>query len=199
MDKEKFDYLMRWLGLYSKWKHMLEAGADAYKRTDGQMLNGVRNEMKWCLSDLKTAGYTLEQLEEEAVNAGYEIPDFIKELPPVMDEAYMRDADSIRAEAEKAWSVYTESGEYKYIKENLCNLSRGADAEILGRLVKEIDFVERLELAIERNYLPEMKRYSDTAQYTARLNRAHELLAMRIDYIQPFHDETFETETIKTE
>lgn len=188
MDKEKFDYFMRWLGLCSEWQHTLINGADAPKRTDGRILNGIRNRMVYLLAQMETSEYTLEQLIQEAKSAGYEFDVTLQELPPVMNEKYMKGADDIRKKAEKAWKTYVSSEDYQYLTENICNLNRSTDIEILHRVMSEMRFVESLKSAIEKDYLPEMRRYSDIAYYMKQLKRLHEFLAMRIDYIQPFHD-----------
>lgn len=189
MDREKYNYLMRWLALHEEWRSTLENGTNALKRSDGQMLNGIRNRMKHLITQMISDGYTLEEVIQEAELNGYKVDAILKELPPVMDETYMKDADEIRKSAKEAWNIYTSSPDYQYLKENIGNLSRGADVNILDRLLKETRFVESLGKAIEKDYLPVMKKYSDVTYYREQLKRSHELLMMRIDHIQPFHDE----------
>lgn len=189
MDREKYKYLMRWLALHEEWRSTLENGTNALKRSDGQMLNGIRNRMRHLITEMEAGGCTLEEVIQEAELNGYEVDAILKELPPVMDETYMKDADGIRKSAKEAWNIYTSSPDYQYLKENIGNLSRGADVNILDRLLKETRFVESLGKAIEKDYLPVMKKYSDVTYYSEQLKRSHELLMMRIDYIQPFHNE----------
>ena len=84
-----------WLGLWAEWKHVLEYGADALRCTDGQILNGIRNRMVYWLSELAISEYTMDDVREEAQMNGIDLDDMMMELPPVMDENYMKDAESI--------------------------------------------------------------------------------------------------------
>lgn len=186
MDRELYDYLIRWLALCEEWQSVFDHGANATRRTDGQMLNGIRNRMNYVLEDVNRSGYTLEQICEQAQKYGYNLVLHRNKLPPMMDEKYMKHADEIRADAKKAWEIYASSADYKYVQENIVNLSIGTDVDILKRIEKETDFVERLKWAIEKDYLPGARRYLDMNQYLGQLRRARELLEMRIDYIQPF-------------
>lgn len=186
MDRELYNYLIRWLALCEEWQSVFDYGANAPRRTDGQMLNGIRNRMNYVLEDINRSGYTLEQIYEQTRKYGYDLVLYRNELPPMMDEKYMKHADEIRAKAKKAWEIYQSSADYLYVQENIVNLSIGTDVDILKRIEKETDFVERLKWAIEKDYLPEAGRYLNTDQYMAQLRRARELLEMRIDHIQPF-------------
>lgn len=186
MDRELYNYLIKWLALCEEWQSVFDHGANAPRRTDGQMLNGIRNRMNYVIEDISRSGNTLEQIYEQARKYGYDLVLYRNELPPVMDEKYMKHADEIRAKAKAAWEIYASSADYRYVQENIVNLSIGADVDILKRIEKETDFVERLKWAIEKDYLPEAGRYLNTDQCMAQLRRARELLEMRIDYIQPF-------------
>lgn len=189
MDKGLFDYLMCWLGLHDEWQSILSRGAYAPRRTDGQILNGIRNRMICLLADMENSGYSLDDLLQEALINGYELDSCVKELPPMMDVKYMKDADDIRKKANEAWETYTSSEDYQYLRENIVNLCDGFDTVILRRLENDIAFVNYLERAIEKNRLPEMRKYSDVKTYMNQLKWAHNILAMRIDHIQPFHEE----------
>lgn len=189
MDRELFDYLMHWLGLHDEWQTTLLSGANAPRRTDGQILNGIRNRMICLLADMENSGYSLDYLLQEAAINGFELDSSVKELPPIMDVKYMKDADDIRRNAKEAWKIYTSSEDYQYLKENIDNLCDGFDTTILHRLKNDIAFVDYLKLAIEKEYLPKMRKYSDIKRYMNQLRWARDLLAMRIDRIQPFHEE----------
>lgn len=187
MDKKPYDYLISWLALHEEWRVMLRDGADAPRRTDGQMLNGVRNRMIHMFIDMLNDGYTFEMLLEEAALNKIDLKDDEKYFPPWMEESYMKDADLIRCDANAALEAYKSSEAYKYIKENIVGLRRGADAVIIHRLENEVGFVKYLEVAIEKDFLPDMKRYSNHVDlYLGQLERAKELLMMRIEHMQPF-------------
>lgn len=186
MDREAYRCLLRWISLHQEWQQISQCGADSPTRTDGQMLNGIRNRMKFLLSELEEKGLCLEWLLSEAEKSGYVLEAYMKELAPLADERYMKHAEEIKEGAELAWEAYRSSEDYTYIRENIGNLSIGSDAAILARIRRETAFVTDLECAIEKNYLPGMRRYLDTAEYLGRLRRMRGLLEMRIDYLKPF-------------
>lgn len=186
MDKELYDYLMRWMALHQEWQDMLVNGIEPSKMTDGQRLNGIRNQLNWVLTDLEEAGYTLSDLMEEAAANGFDLENSMKELPPEMAWDYMKDKELVCRNAGVALACYHTNPDYLYIREQLPNLSAGSDAEVLHRIENEIAFVHYLEIACERGRYAYMKLYSDTKKYLPRLRYAKELLAMRIDYLQPF-------------
>lgn len=185
MDKELYDYLMRWMALHQEWQDMLVNGIEPSKMTDGQRLNGVRNQLKWVLVDLEEAGYTLSDLMEEAAANGFDL-ESMRELPPEMAWDYMKNRELVCKNAGAALACYHTNPDYLYIREQLPNLSASSDVEILCRIENETAFVRKLELACERGRYADMKLYSDTKKYLPRLRYAKELLAMRIDYLQPF-------------
>ena len=92
----------RWLGLWAEWQHVLENGANALKSTDGQILNGIRNRMAYWLSELALSEYTMDDVREEARMNGMDLDDMMMELPPVMDENYLYDADDILEKGARA-------------------------------------------------------------------------------------------------
>lgn len=186
MDRTIFDYLMKWLALHQEWQETLTFGANAPRRTDGQMLNGIRNRMIFLLGEAKEDGYSLEDILAEAPVYGCKLSEAVKELPPEMDVKYMKDADAIREKAERALKLYTGSEDYRYIMANMPYLDEEENADILARLKSDTDFVRVLAWMIQKERLPEMRKYSDVLHYLKQLRRARELLEMRIDYIQPF-------------
>ena len=105
----------RWFGLWAEWQHVLENGANALKSTDGQILNGIRNRMVYWLSELALSEYTMDDVREEAQMNGIDLDDMMMELPPVMDENYMKDAESIMEKGTRALQLYEMSQDYHYV------------------------------------------------------------------------------------
>lgn len=187
MDKIVFDFLIRWLALYKEWQDIYLNGANARTRTDGQMLNGIRNRMKWLLADMEEMGITLELLKKEACANRIEMEEMYMDFPPEMPENWMKEGiESIRKNAKKALAAYLSSDDYAYIKQQIAELQEGQYSSILRRVEREVGFVRQLKWAIEKEQLPVMKRCSDTVHYLAELKRTREYLMMCIDCMQPF-------------
>ncbi len=187
MDKTIFDYLTGWIALHIEWRQMLFDGANAPKRTDGQMLNGIRNRMMFLLAEMKTDGYSLDDLIREAPGYGFDLDEEMKQLPPEMSVRYMKEGeDAIRERAEEALKIYTASMDYRYIVENMQALDKEENAHILSRLESDIGFVAALGRMISKNRLPEMRKYSDVPYYLEQIHRAREFLEMWIDHLCPF-------------
>lgn len=186
MDRELYGYLMRWISLHQEWQKILEGGAVPSKITDGQWLNGIRNRLEWVIRDMECAGYTLIQLIEEAEKNGFVLPESMKELPPEMSPKYMKDGDMIKVRAEEALEAYKNSPDYLYVMENMFALDEVENSQIIDRLKRDTDFVRILAWLIQRERLPEMRKYLEVSHYLEKLAHAKELLMMRIDYLQPF-------------
>lgn len=131
----------RWLGLWAEWQHVLENGANALKSTDGQILNGIRNRMAYWLSELALSEYTMDDVREEARMNGMDLDDMMMELPPVMDENYMKDADDILEKGARALRLYESSSDYQYIKDQLQMLVDPEDEAVIKRLKAGTAFV----------------------------------------------------------
>lgn len=185
MDKELYNFLMKWLALHQEWKSMLIGGTGPSRWSDGYHLNGIRNRMLWVIKDLNEAGYTLEQLTLEAKANGFEIDETMKELPPEMSPFYMKDTD-IKQKAEAALNIYVNSPDYQYVQENLCGLNEIEDAHIIKYVKDDVDFVRILTWLIQMDRLPDMRKYLDVPRYLEKLAHAKDLLMMRINYLQPF-------------
>lgn len=189
MDKTIFDYLVGWIALQEEWRQMLICGANAPRRTDGQMLNGIRNRMMFLIAEMKTDGYSLDDLIREAPAYGFDLDEEMKQLPPEMSVKYMKDEGTIKEKAEEALKIYNASPDYLYVVNNmpiLTVLDAEANKSIVERLKSETDFVWILAWMIQKERLPEMRKYSDVPYYLDQLRRARELLEMRIDCICPF-------------
>lgn len=123
-----------WLGLWAEWKHVLEYGADALRCTDGQILNGIRNRMVYWLSELAISEYTMDDVREEAQMNGIDLDDMMMELPPVMDENYMKDAESIMEKGTRALQLYEMSQDYHYVADQMQMLIDLEDQALLKGL-----------------------------------------------------------------
>lgn len=190
MDRQLYDYFMRWLGLHDEWQKMLVNGAYAPRRTDGQMLNGVRNRMLFLLQRIGEDGYTLEIMLKEAEVNGFEIDACVRELPPEMDVKYMHeDANEIRQRAKDALKLYESLDDYQYLQENIESFCAYSDEKIWRRIKAGMSFVSGLSWAIHFDHLPEMQKFSDVVYYSDQLRRTREFLSMCIERIQPFHDD----------
>lgn len=175
-----------WLGLWAEWKHVLEYGADALRCTDGQILNGIRNRMVYWLSELAISEYTMDDVREEARMNGMDLDDMMMELPPVMDENYMKDADDILEKGARALRLYESSSDYQYIKDQLQMLVDPEDEAVIKRLKAGTAFVWRLKYALRDRNLVLVKQFIDTDARMSQLQRSRILLEMRVSHKSPF-------------
>lgn len=176
----------RWLGLWAEWQHVLENGANALKSTDGQILNGIRNRMAYWLSELALSEYTMDDVREEARMNGMDLDDMMMELPPVMDENYMKDADDILEKGARALRLYESSSDYQYIKDQLQMLVDPEDEAVIKRLKAGIAFVWRLKYALRDRNLVLVKQFIDTDARMSQLQRSRILLEMRVSHKSSF-------------
>lgn len=176
----------RWLGLWAEWQHVLENGANALKSTDGQILNGIRNRMAYWLSELALSEYTMDDVCEEARMNGMDLDDMMMELPPVMDENYMKDADDILEKGARALRLYESSSDYQYIKDQLQMLVDPEDEAVIKRLKAGTAFVWRLKYALRDRNLVLVKQFIDTDVRMSQLQRSRILLEMRVSHKSPF-------------
>lgn len=175
-----------WLGLWAEWKHVLEYGADALRCTDGQILNGIRNRMVYWLSELAISEYTMDDVREEARMNGMDLDDMMMELPPVMDENYMKDADDILEKGARALRLYESSSDYQYIKDQLQMLVDPEDEAVIKRLKAGTAFVWRLKYALRDRNLVLVKQFIDTDARMSQLQRSRILLEMRVSHKSSF-------------
>ena len=175
-----------WLGLWAEWKHVLEYGADALRCTDGQILNGIRNRMIYWLSELALSEYTMDDVREEARMNGMDLDDMMMELPPVMDENYMKDADDILEKGARALRLYESSSDYQYIKDQLQMLVDPEDEAVIKRLKAGTAFVWRLKYALRDRNLVLVKQFIDIDARMSQLQRSRILLEMRVSHKSPF-------------
>lgn len=176
-----------WLGLWAEWKHVLEYGADALRCTDGQILNGIRNRMVYWLSELALSEYTMDDVREEAQMNGIDLDDMMMELPPVMDENYMKDAESIMEKGTRALQLYEMSQDYHYVVDQMQMLIDPEDQ--LKRLKAETAFVWRLKYALRDKNLVLVKQFLDVDARMTQLQRSRALIEMRMMHKSPFEHE----------
>lgn len=186
-EKNWYYYYIKWGGLCEEWERILFNGADARTRTDGQMLNGIRNRMKWFLSDMEMDGFSLEEVLREADANHYTTEKTRRSLPPEMPDQWMKDGrEKTLRNAKAALAVYQGHGDYLYVKEYLAELSEYEDAAIIRKIEKLTECVRRLEYAIKYGRMADMKEYSDMDKYLPDIEWAKELLMMRMEKKQPF-------------
>lgn len=178
-----------WLGLWAEWKHVLEYGADALRCTDGQILNGIRNRMVYWLSELALSEYTMDDVREEAQMNGIDLDDMMMELPPVMDENYMKDAESIMEKGTRALQLYEMSQDYHYVADQMQMLIDPEDQALLKRLKAETAFVWRLKYALRDKNLVLVKQFLDVDARMTQLQRSRALTEMRMMHKSPFEHE----------
>lgn len=178
-----------WLGLWAEWKHVLEYGADALRCTDGQILNGIRNRMVYWLSELALSEYTMDDVREEAQMNGIDLDDMMMELPPVMDENYMKDAESIMEKGTRALQLYGMSQDYHYVVDQMQMLIDPEDHALLKRLKVETAFVWRLKYALRDKNLVLVKQFLDVDARMTQLQRSRALTEMRMMHKSPFEHE----------
>ena len=178
-----------WLGLWAEWKHVLEYGADALRCTDGQILNGIRNRMVYWLSELAISEYTMDDVREEAQMNGIDLDDMMMELPPVMDENYMKDAESIMEKGTRALQLYEMSQDYHYVADQMQMLIDPEDQALLKSLKAETAFVWRLKYALRDKNLVLVKQFLDVDARMTQLQRSRALIEMRMMHKSPFEHE----------
>ena len=186
-EKNWHDYWIKWNGLCEEWERILYSGADAIKLTDGQMLNGVRNRMRYFLSDMEADGFSLEGILKEADANHYTTEKTRRSLPPEMPNQWMKDGrEKIERNAKAALAVYQGHGDYLYVKENLPALKEYEDAAMIRKIEELTVCVRRLEYAIKYGRMADMKEYANMDRYLPKIEWAKELLTMYIDDISPF-------------
>ena len=168
---------------------MLEYGADALRCTDGQILNGIRNRMVYWLSELALSEYTMDDVREEAQMNGIDLDDMMMELPPVMDENYMKDAESIMEKGTRALQLYGMSQDYHYVVDQMQMLIDPEDQALLKRLKAETAFVWRLKYALRDKNLVLVKQFLDVDARMTQLQRSRALTEMRMMHKSPFEHE----------
>ena len=178
-----------WLGLWAEWKHVLEYGADALRCTDGQILNGIRNRMVYWLSELAISEYTMDDVREEAQMNGIDLDDMMMELPPVMDENYMKDAESIMEKGTRALQLYEMSQDYHYVADQMQMLIDLEDQALLKRLKAETAVVWLLKYALRDKNLVLVKQFLDVDARMTQLQRSRALIEMRMMHKSPFEHE----------
>lgn len=188
MTKKVFEYYVRWSVMHKEWQEILKNGADVPRCTDGHILNGIRNNMKYLVSDMETfEGIRLEEMLEEIETSGvYDVEELCRELPPEMPEKWMReDREEILKKAQEALVLYCTSSEYRYIKECLPALSE-EDIKIVNVIRGKTAFLYHLRNAIKYDRPALMRYYSDTDRYMEELRFARELLELHIVKLSPF-------------
>lgn len=186
-EKSWYDHYTGWCALCMEWEQILFHGTDAKKLTDGQMLNGIRNRMKWLIADMEAEGFSLEKILEEADANHYTTEKTRRSLPPEMPDQWMKDgAEKIKRNAKAALAVYQGYSDYLYIKEYLPELGKYEDAAIIQKIEALTRCVRRLEYAIKYDRIADMREYADMERYLPEIERAKELLMMRMECIQPF-------------
>ena len=188
MHKVRVGYYFKWLARCEEWKTMLERGADAPKRTDGQMLNGVRNQMLFLLGQIEEDGLTLEEVLTVAQEYGMQLEPYQKKLPPVMDEMYMKDADLIRVKGRAAYKVFAVSEDLAYLKETMEALKYDRGGATYRDIQKKIGFVDELGDALEKDRLLTVRAYMDVEEGLDRLRWSRVLTEARIKHLSPFEE-----------
>lgn len=139
---------------------------------DGRELNFIRRKIEYLMSEMEASG-----CQKELYN---------RELPLLMDEKYTRRAEEIRKTARAALEQYQANEDYLYLRENLINLRDGRYYQVRRQIEEEISFVERLERAVEKDYIPEMRRYVNVDENLNKLSICRERLTWNIEYMSPF-------------
>lgn len=86
--EESIDLYGKLVSAVERWCLVFLKGGSSPVLTDGQELNACRREIK--------------QAQDEMTKCGYWVPPQLAELPPEMDERYMKEADRIKEEAQAA-------------------------------------------------------------------------------------------------
>lgn len=91
MDEKSMELYGKLVSAVEQWCLVFLKGGSSPVLTDGQELNACRREIK--------------QAQDEMTKCGYWVPPQLAELPPEMDERYMKEADRIKEEAQAANSI----------------------------------------------------------------------------------------------
>lgn len=166
------DRTIRLDALYDEWEHVASHGATRPLWTDGKELNFIR----------KKIGLYMEELKEDGFG---EITEG-RELPALMDDGYMRDADGIMEQAEKTLALYTKNEDYRYLAETIPFFSR-AEASCLktepGKLLEEIG---KFGEAVRCRNPVHCRKFSDTEKYLALFGKCREETEINAEGLVPF-------------
>lgn len=136
--------------------------------------------------ELNHLRHRIQYEQNGLINHGFWIPPEFAELPPEMDEGYMREHDRIRKEAEAALSRYSEDENYQYLI--FSGDALGPMQKLLLHISPEdaLEPVEKLKRAIAGGDYPAMRRYSDTEAALARMKLCREEIAEAVSDRVPF-------------
>ena len=171
-ETEIFNRTIKLDALYLEWKKAYEDGGTRPRWTDGKELNFIRSKIEWYQQELIADGY-MDIVEG-------------RELPPVMDETYMRHAEELLTQAKKTLAIYLGNEDYKYLVDYVPFLSEPELHCLKKKPEKILDAVARFADAVDQKRLVDCRRFFDTDKYLAEFKSAREELEINIEGLIPF-------------
>lgn len=171
-ETEVFNRSIRLDALYDEWNRVATGGGTSLLWTDGKELNFIRAKIARYIEELNAEGY-------EEITEG-------RELPDIMDETYMHDAENLLSQAQETLAIYRANEDYRYLAENVPALSM-SELDCLGtRLEKLLGKIRKFADAVEQKDLVCCKRYFDKEKYLAGFKRCREEVELNIEELAPF-------------
>lgn len=170
--KESIDLYGNLVSAVERWCLVFLKGGSSPILTDGQELNFERKKIK--------------QAQDEMIKCGYWVPPQLAELPPEMDERYMKEADRIKEEAQNALQRYKENDDYRFIKEWGPQLGHIQLSFLRVEPREALEPVETLERAIEEMDYRKMQRCSNVDAVLERMRLCREQLEEEVEDFIPF-------------
>lgn len=171
-ETDKSGRTLRLDALYDEWNHVASHGATRPLWTDGRELNFIREKIGRYLEELRETGFG--EIAEG------------RELPVLMDERYMRDADGILQEAGETLALYLENEDYRYLAETV-PLFSGPELSCLSTRPEELlEDIRKFDEAVRRRDPVFCRRFSDRKKYLALFRRCREETEMNLEGIIPF-------------
>ena len=144
-----------------RWKYLHDNGGSDPFWPDGMNMNLVRNHIAYykrqCQSDLAPEDFP---------------PEYSSETPPEVDNYYMAQPDRIRREAEKSLEIFEADPNYKWLLEQVSNMSA---KEIKDTAIETvIGYVSALRRYIQEDKLVDMRRYRTPDSVLEALRKCRE-------------------------
>ena len=128
---------------FTEWEWVYESGGYSPIWTDGRSLNFLRKRIAALKMQIEEAGYHFEICDQE--------------LPPLMDNWYMKNAQEIEESAKRILKECRENEDYRYVRTQAEFLDDGIKAKMRHPPEVMLSQVEELENAVVKNNYPKMR------------------------------------------
>lgn len=171
-ETEVFNRTIRLDALYDEWSRVAACGGTRLLWADGKELNFIRAKIARYIEELNAEGYG-------EITEG-------RELPDIVNEAYMHNAEEIYAQAAEMLALYLANEDYRYLAENVPSLSISEQDVLRTRPAKLLGKIREFSDAVERKDLVCCKRYFEKEKYLAEFKRCREEVELNIEELAPF-------------